>query len=431
MRPTHKKYLGRTLLLLLLFGAPSLLSTTTGLGEAWKGDDSFETDFKLAREADEQGKYSDAITRYQRLLRQNRADARVYSNLGLDYYRLNQFAEAAATLRDALKIQPELLGAQIFLGFSEFRLGQFQSSLRQLESALKAQPNDREIRTFLIQDQMALNRYDADLVNQTLRLFPTDAALNYTIGTAALERMRNIAHYANSLGQQSPIYQWIYLRQAEQRQDSGDVQKHREAIEKLGATTPPGLVRDYDELTSLVNRCFTTVLRTASESSYAHSVQGSIDEAQNLVSEALAEYRQAGNHFAAGRLLAQNLRLQEAEEELKASLHGDHENHLALADLAQVYVQEHEPAQALPLLQEILKFYPEDALAWADLGKAQLSVNENAAGVRSLRMAIKIDPSQTHLHYELAMAYRKLGEADLAERELAEFRKSSLAEHRN
>jgi tetratricopeptide (TPR) repeat protein len=406
-----------------------LLFAAASLSASQDSANSVVDEFKKARDAEEHGEYHEAITCYQHILSLNPVATEAYSNLGLDYYRLNRYAEAAAALKNALKIQPSLVRDQIVLGLAEFKMGRFKDSRYQLESALKVQPNNREIRFFLVQDQMALGQFDDAFVNQTLGQFPTDAELNYTIGLAALERMREIAHQAQSLGPQSPIYQWIYLRQAQERQDSADAQKHQEALEKLGATDPPPVVRDYDDLISLVNQCFTTVLQSSPDSSYAHSVQGSIDEAQNLIDEGLAEYRKAGNHFAAGRLLAQNLRLPEAAEELEATLRSDPENHLALALLAQVYVQQHEPERALPLLHVILRYYPGDALAWSDLGKAQMSLNKTAEGIDSLRRSLKIDSSQTHLHYELAMAYRKLGDSDSAQRELAEFKKASEAEH--
>ena len=157
-------------------------------------------------------------------------------------------------------------------------------------------------------------------------------------------------------------------------------------------------------------------------------------DGQGRYAEAIAHYQHILSldpqvAFAAGRLLAQNLRLPEAAGELEATVLAEPENHLALALLAQVYVEEHQPARALPLLHQILAYYPGDALAWADLGKAQLALNQTEQGIQSLCMALKIDPSQTKLHYELALAYRKLGQSDLARQELAAFSRASLAEH--
>ena len=407
----------------------SLLLNASSESEAQNKQQSLAGEFREAREAEDHGRYLEAVNHYQHILSLNPGLAEGYSNLGIDYYRLSRYTEAVASLTKALKIQPDLLGAQVFLGLAEFKLGQFKDSLHHLQPALSAQPNNREIRLFLIQDQTALGQFDAPFVEQTLRLFPNDPELNYAVGLAALERIRSIAHDAHSLGQHSPIYHWIYLQQDEQKQDWPDAEKHREALKALGATTPPPLVREYNALTSLANECFTRVLQSAPDSAYAHSVQGYMDESQNLVEAALSEYRKAGNHFAAGRLLAENFRLPEATEELEAAVRADPENHLALAELAQAYVQEHEPARALPLLRELLTRYPRDAVAWADLGKAQLSLSQTKEGILSLRTALEIDPSQTKLHYELAMAYRKLGESDLAQQELTEFHRRSLAEH--
>src|SRR5579875_447885 len=384
-------------------------------------------EFQEARAAEQQGYYAAALTHYQHILTLNRRIAQVYSNMGLDYYRLKRYPQAAEALKDALKLQPDLLGAQVMLGLTEFKLGQFESSLGHLKEALKVQPANREVRLFLVQDQMALDRFDLAFARQTLQRFPKDAELHYIIGLAALERVRDIAHHANSMGEKSPVFQWISLRQDEQQQNWPGAEKHREILKKLSATTtPPPLVREYDALTSLVNECFTTVMESSPDSTYAHSVRGYMDESQNRVTEALAEYRKAGNHFAAGRLLAQNFRLPEAAEELRAAVDADPENRLALAELAQVYVQEHRPAAALPILRRILTEYPHDAEAWADFGKAQISLNQITEGIHSLQTALKLNPTQVSLHYELAMAYRKLGDAVRAQQEIQKFRQASL-----
>lgn len=384
-------------------------------------------EFQEARAAEQQGQYAAALTHYQHLLKLNPRLAQVYSNMGLDYYRLNRYPQAAESLKNALKLQPDLLGAQVMLGFTEFKLGQFKSSLLHLKKALKFQPTNREVDLFLIQDQMALDRFDLAFAQQTLQRFPKDAELNYIIGLAALERLRDIAHHANSLGERSPVFQWISLRQDEQQQNLQGAKKHLEILKKFGVTnTPPPLVREYDTLTSLVKECFTTVLESSPDSKYAHSVRGYMDESQGHVTEALAEYRKAGDHFAAGRLLAQNFRLSEAAEELRTAVDADPENRLALAELAQVYVQEHRPDAALPILRNILTEYPNDAEAWADFGKAQISLNEITEGIRSLQTALKLDPTQASLHYELAMAYRKVGDTNRATQEIQKFRQASL-----
>lgn len=72
-------------------------------------------EFQEARAAEQQGQYAAALTHYQHLLKLNPRLAQVYSNMGLDYYRLNRYPQAAESLKKALKLQPDLLGASLIL----------------------------------------------------------------------------------------------------------------------------------------------------------------------------------------------------------------------------------------------------------------------------------------------------------------------------
>jgi tetratricopeptide (TPR) repeat protein len=139
------------------------------------------------------------------------------------------------------------------------------------------------------------------------------------------------------------------------------------------------------------------------------------------VEEALAQYRAAGDHFAAGRLLAQNVRLSEAESELHAAVAADPQNDRAKADLGRLYLQQDQPDQALALLQQIVKRYPRDAFAWADLGKAQGRLGAGDRAIQSLQKALKLDPTLNQVQYQLAMLYRLQGNEKLAQQELQTF----------
>jgi tetratricopeptide (TPR) repeat protein len=72
-------------------------------------------EFQEARAAEQQGYYAATLTHYQHILTLNRRIAQVYSNMGLDYYRLKRYPQAAEALKNALKLQPDLLGAQVML----------------------------------------------------------------------------------------------------------------------------------------------------------------------------------------------------------------------------------------------------------------------------------------------------------------------------
>ncbi len=392
-------------------------SLTPQTSRSWVADE-----FSEARDADRQGQYLEAIARYERILRREPRIAEAYSNLGLDYYLLKDYGHAVTDLKKALEIEPDLLSARLFLGLAEFRLSHFEQSAEHLRAVLKADPRNHDAYLFLIRSQMGLGRLDLDVAGRALGIFPKDVELNYAVGLAALERIREIADYAKKLGSQSPIFQWMTLRLDEEKNEPRNTERDREQLQRLGATNPPAIIREYDAAVSMVGRCFETILETAPDSTYGHSVQGHIYEAQDHVQEALTEYRKAADHFALGCLLAQHLHLAEAAAELEIAIANEPENRLAAAELAQVYVQNHLADKAIPILKELLQQYPHDAFAWADLGKAQVTAGQLEQGIHSLHTAVQLDPMMNNLHYELAMAYRKSGQARLAEEEIEKFR---------
>jgi tetratricopeptide (TPR) repeat protein len=382
-------------------------------------------EFEAAQKAESRNSYRDAVKYYEEILQQDRSLPRVYNNLGLDYYRLKEYERAEVTLRQGLRLKPDMLGARLFLGFAEFNLGNFKESEKLLLPIVRHYPENRSARVFLIRDQTGLGQLTLDLCQQTLKLFPADIQMNYLIGTAALQQMTTMANYANRLGMKSPLFQWISLRTAIQKDDQVSARRWRLLLRKEGIVNPPPLIREYDELSLLVQRCFQTVLERAPRSIFGCDVQGQIDEARGRVTQALAEYGRARDHFAAGRLLAQNLHLPEAAVELEQAVAAQPENKLAVALLAEVYVQEHQPAHAVPVLKNLLRQFPRDAYGWRDLGRAQFDLGQTKQAVHSFQTAAQLSPSLNSVHYELAMAYRKLGQTRLEKQEIQKFRTAS------
>jgi tetratricopeptide (TPR) repeat protein len=378
--------------------------------------------FNAAREAESGGRYREAVKLYEEFLRSNPSVAEAYNNLGLDYYRLKEYEEAAVTLHEALRLKPGMLSSELFLGLAEFNLGDFEDSEKILSVVLKSHPSNRPARLFLIRDQMGLGTFDLELSQQTLAIFPDDVEVNYTIGTAALQRMRQLANYAEKLGVKSPVFQRLSKRTDNGGEGMNKTQMRRDELQKEGAAQDPRLIQEYDELAIIVQRCFRTVLGQGAGSAVGYDLQGRIDEARGLVDQALSEYGKSGDHFAAGRLLAENFRLSEAARELEQAVAEHPENRLAVALLAKVYVQEHQPARAIPVLQKLLKDFSQDAYAWNDLGKAQLDLGQTNEAIHSLRVAVRLNPSLYRIHFLLALAYRKLGQTQLEKEEIEKFR---------
>lgn len=375
--------------------------------------------FEQARLLEKEGKLPDAAAEYELVLRENPTLAEAAHNLGLVYYRLADYKKCTERLRSALRLKPDLAGSHLFLGLAEFRLGEFQDSAKQLEAALAMEPKNREAFLFLLRDQRALGLFRPEVATRALGVFPEDAEVNYTIGLGCLERIREISREANELGPESSAFIWLSLRRAEEREQAESVRKYKM---QAAARREPDLIREYDVLAGLLKRCFDTVLTHDPSSIAAHSIRGYLHESRNEVEEALTEYRAAGDHFAAGRLLAQNVRLSEAEEELRAAVAADAQNDRARADLGRLYLQEDQPEKALVILRQIVQRYPRDAYAWADLGKAEGKLGAAEAAIQDLQKALQIDPTLNQVHYQLAMLYRQKGNEKLAMEELQSFR---------
>ena len=375
--------------------------------------------FEHARFLEKEGKLQDAATEYELIVRKDPSLAEANHNLGLVYYRLADYQKCAERLRAALRLKPNLAGSHLFLGLAEFRLGEFQDSAKQLESALQMEPDNREAFLFLLRDQLALGGFHVETATHALHAFPEDPEVNYTVGLACIERIREISRAANELGPDSDAFVWLSLRRAEERQEVEAVRKYRLRAADLAE---PALIREYDVLAGFLKRCFDAVLTHDPDSAAAHSIRGYMHESRNEVEEALAQYRAASDHFAAGRLLAQNVRLSEAEQELRAAVAADTQNDRAKADLGRLYLQEDQPDKALAMLRQIVERYPRDAYAWADLGKAQGKLGDRDMAIQALRKALQIDPSLNQVHYQLAMLYRQQGNEKLALEELQRFR---------
>jgi tetratricopeptide (TPR) repeat protein len=399
----------------LLFGAGGAAQTLP----TWVTDQ-----FETARKAEKSGDYRGAAAAYEAIVKRYPL-AQAYNNLGLDYFRLKEFHSASQAFQDGLKLQPDMVGARLFLGLSEYSLGSFKESAKNLRSFLKVDDKNEEAWLYLIRDEAAIGRFCSSDGQMAIKMYPQSPRLNYAVGSAALDQIRIIAHDAKQMGSSSPTFLWIALREAEGKGDTVKAARIQKQIQQAGATVPPPAFKRYSQLTSMVHQCFENTLDAAPESSYAHRIRGQLYEAQGLDKKAVEEYLQGGDHFAAGRLLAQDLQFSEAEKELATTIANDPLNRLASALLAQLYVKEHAADKALPILHTLLREYPEDAYAWSDLGKAQAQLGQNEAAVISLRKALELDPSMNDLRYEMAMIYRNLGHEDLAKEQLKSFLKHS------
>ncbi len=196
------------------------------------------------------------------------------------------------------------------------------------------------------------------------------------------------------------------------------------------------LVRTYQKL---VAESFDHVEELSPDSWRAHQLRAEAYNLRQAVNDAIREYKLAIQlqpnevdlHEALGELcLTKNL-YEPARAELEKSLALEPARARSLFLLGRLYLRQRESEKAIPYLQKALRYQPDLIEASAALGTAYLRLGQAASAVPELERASPYD-YYGDMHYQLYLAYRKLGKGDLARKALAgsqELRRKSAERH--
>lgn len=133
-------------------------------------------------------------------------------------------------------------------------------------------------------------------------------------------------------------------------------------------------------------------------------------------------------HEALGELYVDNHSEADGEKELKMAIAIDPSRSRALYLLGRLYIQQRDNEKAVPFLQRALRLEPDFAEASSLLGTALMRLGRYSDAVPNLENAAQVD-HYGNIHYQLFVAYKKLGQNDLAQKALArsqDIRRSSL-----
>jgi Flp pilus assembly protein TadD len=123
-------------------------------------------------------------------------------------------------------------------------------------------------------------------------------------------------------------------------------------------------------------------------------------------------------HEALGEVYLDHLENDAAQSELEKTLALDPSRTHALYLLGRVYVQKKDNEKALPYLERAVRLRPNLAEANSLLGTAYLRLGQFANAISSLEKAASSD-HYGNVHYQLSVAYRKLGQPERARKELS------------
>lgn len=322
-----------------------------------------------------EGNYDMAIRDFTRLVKIAPQFAESHANLGMAYYSAGRFSEAVPELRAALRLKSSLVNARYFLGLSLAKSGQCRDAV-----------------SYLMRDYAAVH----------------DPQLKREMGTDAVRCSMA----------------------------SGETDKAVDMLRSLDrdfSSDPAVLYLSSHVYSDLATRASERLLFTAPDSVEAHETNAEILELQGKLDDAAQEYRKIlasnprlpGMHYHLGRLLlagpqdagTQAQAKQEFEAELKINP-GDAPSQYELGELAR---RARQWDDAIQHFTASAKLDPTLTDALIGLGKSLLSAGHATDAVAPLQHAASLDPNNLAAHYELSLAYRRLGRAGDADREDATY----------
>jgi tetratricopeptide (TPR) repeat protein len=325
-----------------------------------------------------EGRYAEAEKEYEALRRLTPGTAEVHARLGLIYFQEGKFDTAIPALREAIRLKPGLPKVDALLAMSLSEIGRYEEALPGVTKAF-SQPADPVLRRIaglhLQRIYTGLGR-DQDAVEVALklsRLYPDDAEVLYHSG-------RLFANFA--------YLQTMHL-----------------------ATVAP-------------------------ESVWLHQAAGEANESQALYDAALREYQQVlsaapnrpGIRFRIGRTLLERSSNAGASDDaigarkaFEEELTLDPTNANAAYELAEMHRKAGELEPARQRFQQALSHYPVFEHAQIGLARTLIALGAPAEAIPHLKAAIAGNPESDVAYYQLAQAFKVLGNSTEQESALAQF----------
>jgi tetratricopeptide (TPR) repeat protein len=283
--------------------------------------------------------------------------AEAWLDLGLAQLKGGKLTDAIPSIRQALKLDPSAHGAHLFLGIAEYQTDQIDDALADLQSAVQEDGNNP-------QTLLWLGIVELDTGHPDQATGPLDRASQLAPDDIGILDYRVQAHMAVARESYTQIY----------KLDAGSWRLHR-----LNAQIDAE-ARQH----------------TLAIGEYQQAIQIAPKEAD--LYEGLGwEYRQTGQLDLAEKAFEDQLKLTPG-------------NPIALYNLASTQVDAGQGAEALPLLQQVVKLYGRPTVADYYLGRAcaETGKNEQAAAEYEKATTLQGETAQ-RAWYGLGQVYKELG----------------------
>jgi tetratricopeptide (TPR) repeat protein len=324
-----------------------------------------------------EGKTAEAEQAWAAIAKARPSDSMAWAHLGLLAARQAHFAQAIASYRKALVLNPAMPGLRLNLGLAYFKDGQYRQAIQVFSELLKAP---------------SISSDDSQRLNVLIGMSHYGLA-EYAAATPFLKQASG--HDATNLP--------LLLTLAHSCLLSRQYQCVLDTYHQIIALNPNSAEADM-----LVGEALDEMKDTV----------GAVREFRSAVA---ANPKEPNVHFGLGYLLWTQGQTQEAADQFKAELENDQGNLQAMLYLADSYMQLNRKQDAEPLLERLVKSDPKSSMAHLDLGVIYADSGRNATALNEFKTAVALKPEDVNAHYRLARLYRAMGKTDDAR---AEFEKT-------
>lgn len=337
-----------------------------------------------------------------------------HSKQAQEFLRANKPELAAREFNAILKLDPKNVDARGNLGVLLFFQGDYPNAAQQLRQAIQRQPSLSKIQALLGMCEKRIGETDSARTNLE-KAFPKveDERLRAKTGMELIE---------------------LYYGAGELDKAAGTVN----ILRQLKPTDIDILYVAHRIYSSLADESLLSVAMIAPRSARMHQMMAQELARQGDTEKAVAHGREAlkidpklpGIHFELAEILnsfSDVSRQEAAEQEYIAALADNPLDQKSECRLGEIAYRRSDFKKAFAHYSRALELQPDDQEANLGLAKTLLSMNEPEKAKPLLERAVQMEPFNAITHYHLAKLYRKLGRADDARRELAEFQKLKSA----
>ena len=327
---------------------------------------------------EQQGRYEEAETAWQAVLKAHPASADANAHLGFLEARQEHYKEAVPFYRRALALNPSMPGLKLNLGLALFKAGELKEAIQTFTSLLKDTPASSS---------------DAQ-------------RLNTLIG---------MAHYG--LGEYAEAVPYLKKVAAADPRDL----HYRLVLAHscLAAHEYPCVLDVYHEILTL-----------NAESAEADMLAGEALDAMRNHGGAIEQFRAAVKadpkepnvHFGLAYLLWTQNQFDEATPEFQAELSNAPGNAEAMTLLADCDIHNGQPEAARALIETAIQLNTGIERAHLDLGILNADGGKRDEALREFKTAARLSPGDPDVHWRLARLYQAMGRKEEAK---VEFDKTS------